>query len=117
MQTVENENRTGEIVHLDGKLFINCNYANCQVIYTGGDFAWRNTAFNNCQLTLEGAALRTANLLGHFQLIRRDAIPARPLPTHPARCHAGTHGRAQFQHGNSPLTSPRLLYSASSFGE
>jgi hypothetical protein len=74
MQTVENENRTGEIVHLDGKLFINCNYANCQVIYTGGDFAWRNTAFNNCQLTLEGAALRTANLLGHFQLIRRDAM-------------------------------------------
>ena len=74
MQSVEKENQSGGIVHLDDKLFINCNYTNCQIIYTGGDFAWRNTAFNNCQLTLEGAALRTANLLSHFKLIRRDAI-------------------------------------------
>ena len=84
MTTVENVKQSGGVVHLDDKIFVNCNYTNCQIIFSGGDFAWRNTAFNNCQLTLEGPALRTANLLGHFQLIRREAMQgpaASPSPS------------------------------------
>jgi len=80
MQTVENEQKTGAVIHLDNKLFLNCSYTKCQIIFTGGDFAWRNTTFTDCQLTLEGPSLRTANLLGQFGLLRPEMVQAPIAP-------------------------------------
>lgn len=74
MQTVENQSKTSEIVHVDGKMFINCVFTRCQMIYSGGDFAWANTVFNECQVTLEGPAKRTAEFLSHFNLFRPEAF-------------------------------------------
>ncbi len=87
MQSIENDSKTGAIVHLDGKLFLNCVFTKCQVIYSGGDFGWRNTSFNDCQLNLEGPAQRTANLLQSFKLLNMDAFKK---PTPPASPSTGT---------------------------
>jgi len=80
MQTVENEKKTGAIIHLDNKMFINCTYTKCQIIFSGDDFAWRNTTFQDCQMTLEGPSLRTANLLGQFGLLRPNAKQTPVVP-------------------------------------
>jgi len=69
MQIVENEVVSGKTVTIDEKHFVNCRYKNCTVIYSGGDYGWTNTTFENCQMTLAGAAQRTATLLGNFGLI------------------------------------------------
>ena len=43
MQTVENKTQTEAVLHMDDKLFINCAFTRCQMVYSGGDFAWANT--------------------------------------------------------------------------
>ncbi len=69
MEVIENKSETGVTITIDEKHFVNCRYENCTVIYNGGDYAWTNTTFKNCQITLAGAAQRTATLLGNFGLI------------------------------------------------
>jgi len=69
MQIVQDEVVSGKTVTIDEKHFVNCRYKNCTVIYSGGDYGWTNTTFENCQMTLAGAAQRTAALLGNFGLI------------------------------------------------
>ena len=66
MQAVENQTTSGVTISLDDKPFINCRFTNCTLIYSGGDYAWTNTNFDNCPLQLSGAAQRTATLLGNF---------------------------------------------------
>ena len=69
MQVVENEVVAGKTIAIDEKHFVNCKYTNCTLIYSGGEVAWANTNFNNCQITLSGAAQRTATLLGNFGVL------------------------------------------------
>lgn len=70
MQLVENEVVSGKTIAVDEKHFVNCRYKNCMVLYSGGDFGWNNTTFENCQLTLAGSAQKTANLLTFFGVIK-----------------------------------------------
>jgi hypothetical protein len=79
MQLIENETVVGKTITIDEKHLINCMYKNCVVIYSGGDYALTNTTFDNCQITLSGAAQRTANLLGNFGVIPPTGI----APVHP----------------------------------
>lgn len=89
MQTVENEKQTGAVVHMDNKVFINCAFTRCQMVYSGGDFAWANTVFQDCQVTLEGSAKRTAEFLSHFNLFRPEAF-GKPAPP-PSSSTKGVH--------------------------
>ena len=66
MQFIQNKNETGSVVVLDDTSFVNCKFKNCQLLYSGGDYAWTNTMFENCQVGLQGAAGRTAALLNNF---------------------------------------------------
>ena len=76
MQVVDNEVVSGKTITIDEKHFINCRYKNCTMIYSGGEFGWVNTSFDNCQITLAGAAQRTATLLGNFGVLPPSgAIP------------------------------------------
>lgn len=84
VQPIENESKTSVVVYMNNKLFINCDYTKCPMIYCGGDFAWRNTKFVDCQISLEGAALRTATFLRHFKLFRTDALEKPAPPPSPS---------------------------------
>ena len=66
MQVIENKTDAGKTVTLDDKHFVNCHFTNCTVLYAGGDYGWTDSSFNNCQFRLEGAASRTAMLMGQL---------------------------------------------------
>jgi hypothetical protein len=70
MELIENKSDTGAILAIDDKNFINCQFINCTLIYSGGDFAWTNTKFENCRITLAGAAQRTAAVMATFGIIK-----------------------------------------------
>ena len=70
MEMIENQLVNNKTITLDEKHFVNCVYTNCTVLYSGGDWAWTNTRFENCQFTFSGAAQRTANLLGNIGVIK-----------------------------------------------
>ena len=63
MQAVLDKNETGTTVVIDDKNFINCFFRNCTLHYSGGDFAWTDTQFENCPVKLSGAAERTSTLM------------------------------------------------------
>jgi hypothetical protein len=79
MQTIENQQEVGSVIHLDGKMFINCAYTNCKIVYSGGDYGWERTTFTNCEVSLAGAARRTMDLLTHFGIFKPQG-GQQPLP-------------------------------------
>ncbi len=79
MIPVENEIYKGAVIAMDNKLFINCKFADCTLVYTGGDFSWRDTTFQDCKINFEGSAHRTIGFLRQFGLIPKDfAKPKAP---------------------------------------
>jgi hypothetical protein len=78
MQTIENQVSSGKTITLDEKHFINCRFTDCKLVYSGGDYGWTDTTFENCQVTLAGAAQRTATLLGSFGALGPGGAPQRP---------------------------------------
>ena len=69
MEAVENKTFRGVTVHMDGKTFLKCVFTDCRLIYSGGDFAWRETTFTDCQISFEGSAKRTVEYLGYFKML------------------------------------------------
>jgi len=79
MIPVEDKIYKGAVIAMDNKLFINCKVADCTLVYTGGDFGWRGTMIQNCQIHFDGSALRTIGFLRQFGLIPKDfAKPKAP---------------------------------------
>jgi hypothetical protein len=70
MQVIENKTNTGVTVTIDDKHFVNCRFKNCVLVYSGGDYGWTETSFENCQVTLSGPAERTAGFLGRFGIAK-----------------------------------------------
>ncbi len=66
MITIEGQTKRGEKVCIDDKFLMNCVFENCEIIFTGGDFGWRDTRFINCRITFEGPATRSINFLKYF---------------------------------------------------
>ena len=49
-----------EIVHLDGATFIDCEFRNATLVYSGGELpSFMGCHFDSCAWTFEGHALRT----------------------------------------------------------
>jgi len=66
METIEGKTFRGDKFCVDNKFLIRCIFDRCEIIYTGGDFGWRDTQFTNCRMVFEGAATRTVNFLKFF---------------------------------------------------
>jgi hypothetical protein len=80
MLNVERKSSTGEVISLDDKNFINCVFTNCTLCYSGADFALANTRLENCNVTLSGAAQRTASLLGVLGILKAGPGGLNPQP-------------------------------------
>jgi hypothetical protein len=63
MDRVENERVANSVVSLDDKIFRNCYFRNCELIYGGGNVDWADCTFTQCRITLVECAARTSNFL------------------------------------------------------
>ena len=53
-----------ETIHLDGQLYLDCEFRRCRLIYSGGEMPGFDVCqFQTCTWHLEGAALRTLDFL------------------------------------------------------
>jgi hypothetical protein len=70
MEIVQNKADIGITVVVDEKHFVKCKFKDCTLIYSGGDYAWTETTFENCRVTLSGSAQRVANFLGTMGVLK-----------------------------------------------
>lgn len=68
MVLVQDEKKSGGSVIIDNKHFVDCQYIDCTLYYSGEDFEITNSSFANCKVSLGGPAQRTATFLEKFQV-------------------------------------------------
>ncbi len=66
MRVLRDQKMENDVVDLDDTYLVNCVLKNTEVFYSGKEFAWTNTQFENCKIRLVGAARNTQNLLRSF---------------------------------------------------
>lgn len=66
MTTVENQTAEGITIAMDDKYFLNCRFTRCNLVFSGGDCEWMESAFIDCEVTMIGPARRIVNILHSF---------------------------------------------------
>ncbi len=69
-QTIEND-----ALDFDDTCFVNCTVKNSEIIYSGKHYAYRNSTFENCRLSLLGAAQSTQSFLRDFGQLKEGETP------------------------------------------
>ena len=77
-QTLEEQS-----IDVDECYFVNCVLKECDLFFSGGDFEWQATKFENCRWHFRGAALRTFNLLNQIGVVKQPPTPAQSTPGAP----------------------------------
>lgn len=62
----------GISISLDGYDFKECNFTDCEILVSEGDFSLIDNEFNSCRLTLSGKAAAVAKLIELFSSKNRD---------------------------------------------
>ena len=70
MQTYKRQTLEGKSLVLEEVAFIECVLRDCDLFYSGGDFEWQNTTFENCRFHWRGPAKNTFSLFQTFGLLR-----------------------------------------------
>ena len=78
MQSFKGQHFTGRVFDLDETVFFQCKLTDCDLYYSGGDFEWTETLFENCRWHWRGPAKNTMFLLQLIGLLQVQAIPAIP---------------------------------------
>jgi hypothetical protein len=77
-QTLENQS-----IDVDESYFVNCVLKECDLFFSGGDFEWQATKFENCRWHFRGSALRTFNLLTQIGVLKQPQATQQPAPGSP----------------------------------
>jgi len=85
MQSFKGQSFDGRVFEMDDTVFFNCKLKNCDLYYSGGDFEWLETSFENCRWHWRGPArnaLMLAQLIGMIpqQVASVPAIPTSGQP-------------------------------------
>jgi hypothetical protein len=63
MRVYEDKNLSDQSFVLEDVVFIRCHLKNCDLFFSGGDFEWAETNFENCRFRWRGPAKNTFALL------------------------------------------------------
>jgi len=55
--------------------FVNCSLTDCDLFYSGGNFEWVNSQFQNCRWHWRGAALNAVQLLTGLGALKAPQMP------------------------------------------
>ena len=78
METHRNQNFQGKSFVVEEVAFINCKLTDCDLYYSGGDFDWMNSNFDNCRFHWRGAAKNTLALFQAIGILNLQAVPQIP---------------------------------------
>jgi hypothetical protein len=78
METHRNQNFQGKSFVVEEVAFINCKLTDCDLYYSGGDFDWMNSNFDNCRFHWRGAAKNTLALFQAMGILNLQAVPQIP---------------------------------------
>ncbi len=75
MRVLKDQALENDILDLDDTYLLNCTVKNCEIVYSGKNWAYRNTTFEDCRLTLFGAAQSTQTFLRNFGQLKEEESP------------------------------------------
>ncbi|MDR3763126.1 MAG: hypothetical protein P4M01_03440 [Acidobacteriota bacterium] len=71
----EGQTITGKTLVIEEYLLVNCVLRQCDVFYSGGDFEWINTTFDNCSIHFRGPALKTVQFEQALGMLKQPQMP------------------------------------------
>ena len=83
METYRKQNFQGKSFILDEAIFLECKLTDCDLYYSGGDFEWVNSNFENCRFHWRGPAKNMLALLQVIGALKPPQMPPRssmPIP-------------------------------------
>lgn len=84
VKVYEDKTLDGQSFILDEVVFIRCRLKNCDLFYSGGDYEWVETHFENCRFHWRGAAKNSVGLFQALQVMSQQ-VPAPKPPTSTGR--------------------------------
>jgi hypothetical protein len=83
MERITDTTITDETIVLDDKEFIDCQFVNCKLEYSGGLCVIKNVRQINCMYTFLGPAWHTITFLQSVNLLDKDPEKWTLAPIHP----------------------------------
>jgi hypothetical protein len=81
METYRKQHLQGKSLFLDETAFLDCKLSDCDLYYSGGEFDFPNTTFENCRFHFREAAKNTAALMHLLQMMGQQKPPTGfPVP-------------------------------------
>ena len=78
METIRNQTLQGKSFVIEDVAFVNCRLSDCDLYYSGGDFDWMNSHFENCRFHWRGPAKNSLALFQSIGMISGQT-PSLPL--------------------------------------
>ncbi len=75
MRVLKDQTIEDDVLDLDDTFLLNCKVKNCQLLYSGKEYGWKNTFFENCHFSLFGAARWAQIFLGDFGHLKDTETP------------------------------------------